>query len=325
LSFIPPPSSFILLLFLALPASAQELALLERMPPELLRYTGGARPDADGMVGYNQKSGFKSPEFQRGAMHYMIRAIVRQDQRCIDEGWQAIDATFHEQTEEGGFSRKGAPHGGPSAAAFWLADLCQAILILRESELGPKYADRIGQLVPKIHKAARWLADARYQDRLTTDDADTPNRLLFDGLAFGLSGVLCGDEPLKQLGRRFVDLAMAHFDPTDGVFLEKGGSDSSYQAVAALKLQVWVLHFPDEKLNEAIRRAVRWEIGRVEADGQIDIVGNTRTGFGQERWQGHEKGVNLSEITLCLLYYHARTGDQSALAAARRIVERRRK
>jgi hypothetical protein len=92
-----------------------------------------------------------------------------------------------------------------------------------------------------------------------------------------------------------------------------------------LKLQVWVLHFPDEKLNEAIRRAVRWEIGRVEADGQIDIVGNTRTGFGQERWQGHEKGVNLSEITLCLLYYHARTGDQSALAAARRIVERRRK
>ena len=112
------------------------------MPPELLRYTGGARPDADGMVSYNQ-GGFKSPEFQRGAMHYMIRAVVRQDQRCVDEGWQAIDATFRQQTEKGGFSRKGAPHGGPSAVAFWLADLDQAMLILRESELGPKYKDRI--------------------------------------------------------------------------------------------------------------------------------------------------------------------------------------
>ena len=40
---------------------------------------------------------------------------------------------------------------------------------------------------------------------------------------------------------------------------------------------------------------------------------------------GHEKGVNLSEVTLCLLYHYARTGDQQSLAAARRIVERRRK
>ena len=128
---------------------------------------------------------------------------------------------------------------------------------------------------------------------------------------------------LKQLGRRFVDLAMTHYRPSDGVFLEKGGPDSSYQAVAALKLQVWVLHFPDEKLEAAIDRAVRWEMGRVGPDGQVDVTGNTRTGLGQEQWMGHEKGVNLSEITLCLLYYYARTGDQQSLAAARRIVESR--
>ena len=94
------------------------------------------------MVSYNQ-GGFKSPEFQRGAMHYMVRAVVRGDARCVDEAWRAIDATFREQTEEGDFSRKGAPHGGPSAVAFWLAELDQAVLVLRESELGPKYKDRI--------------------------------------------------------------------------------------------------------------------------------------------------------------------------------------
>jgi hypothetical protein len=274
------------------------------------------------MASYN-RDGFKSPEFQAGAMHYLVRAIVRRDERCTAEGWKAIEATFRYQTEEGGFGRKGVPHGGPSAVAFWLAELDQAVLVLRESELGPKYKERIKSLLPKIHKAARWLALPSNRARLKHDDADAPNRLLFDGLAYGLSGVLCGDDELKQLGRRFVDLAMTQYRAGDGVFLEKGGWDSSYQAVAALKLLVWTLYFPDKKLDAAVARAVRWELGRVGPEGEIDVAGNTRTGLGQEQWMGHAKGVNLSEITLCLLYHYARTGDKDALAAARRIVERR--
>ena len=58
-------------------------------------------------------------------------------------------------------------------------------------------------------------------------------------------------------------------------------------------------------------------------DGQIDVTGNTRTGLGQERWMGHPKDVDLSEITLCLLYDFARTGNRESLDAARRIVQRR--
>jgi hypothetical protein len=306
------------------PGSAQELTLLRKIPADLLRFTGGARPDAEGMVTYNQ-TGFKSPEFQRGAMQYLIRAVVRQDARCVEEGWRAIDATFREQTEEGKFGRPHAPHGGPSAVAFWLADLGEALLILRESELEPAFRSRLRLLVPKIHKAARWLAEPRYQERLRHDDAETPNRLLFAALAYGLSGRLADDAPLKQVGRRFVDLAMARYRQSDGVFLEKGGGDSSYQAVAALKLQVWITHFPDRKLASAVDRAVAWELRRIGADGRIDVTGNTRTGLGQERWMGHEKDVNQSEVTFCLLYHYARTGSQPSLAAARRIVERRKR
>ena len=36
---------------------------------------------------------------------------------------------------------------------------------------------------------------------------------------------------------------------------------------------------------------------------------------------GHRKGVNLSAITLCLLYDFARTGNGQSLEAARRIVQ----
>jgi hypothetical protein len=302
--------------------TAQQLALLRKMPPDLLRYTGGARPNADGMASYN-KDGFRSPEFQSGAMHYLVRAIVRRDERCTAEGWSAIDATFRYQNEQGGFGQKGAPHGGPSAAAFWLAELDQAVLVLGESELGPKYKEQIDLLRPKIHKAARWLALPSNRAYLKREDADAPNRLLFDALAYGLSGVLCNDDELKQIGRRFVDLAMAQYRASDGVFLEKGGWDSSYQAVAALKLQVWTLYFPDKKLQAAVDRAIRWELGRIGPEGEVNVAGNTRTGLGQEQWMGHAKGVNLSEVTLCLLYQYAKTGDKDALVAARRIVESR--
>jgi len=91
--------SFLCFFAVAFSATAQQLALIEKMPPELLRYAGGARPDADGMVGYNQ-GGFKSPEFQCGAMRSMIRAVVRSDTRGVDEGWRAIDAAFQYQNEK---------------------------------------------------------------------------------------------------------------------------------------------------------------------------------------------------------------------------------
>jgi hypothetical protein len=258
-------------------------------------------------------------------MHYLIRSVVEGDEKAVENAWRAIDATFQQQMETGGFSRKGAPHGGPAAAAMWLAELDQAVLVLRESNMEPQYRDQIARLVPKIHKAACWLAQPIYQDRLQRADAQAPNRLLFDSLAYGLSGVLADDADLKRVGRRFVDLAMTQYRPSDGVFLEKGGADSSYQAVAAWNLQIWLLYMPDAKLEAVVNRAVAWERGRVQADGQIEVAGNTRTGLGQEQWMGHSKGVNLSEVTLCLLYHYARTGSPESLAAARRIVDRRRK
>jgi hypothetical protein len=306
------------------PAHAQQLAVLQKMPQDLLQFSGGARPDAEGMVSYN-RGGFKSPEFQRGAMHYLVLAIARDDSQAVENAWRAVDATFRFQNETGSFSRKGEPHGGPSAMAMWLAELDQAVLVLRESRFGSQFKDRIESVIPKIRAAAKWLAQPKYRQRLEQEDAKTPNRLLFDALAFGLSGILTDDAELKEVGCHFVDLAMTQFRDSDGVFLEKGGPDSSYQAVAALKLQVWLIYFPDAKLDAAADRAVAWERQRVQPDGLVDIAGNTRTGLGQEQWMGHEKGINLSEITLCLLYHGARSGEEDSFAAARRIVERRKR
>lgn len=315
--------SFFIGIFTATGAFGQQLAVLKKIPPELLRYTGGARPDAEGLVEDN-RGGFRSPEFQRKALWRMIRGIVAGNPTVVEDGWRAIDATFRHQSPDGSFSQAGSPHGGPSAAALFLADLSEAMLILQESRLATMYQERIAQLRPKLHRTARWLALPKNQQRLLQHDSDAPNRLLFGALAFGLAGKLTADKELEQIGRRFVDLAMAKYRPRDGVFLEKGGHDSSYQAVAAMKLLVWTIHFPDEKLQSASHKAICWLRERIDAQGQVDVSGNTRTGLGQERWRERPKEVNLSEITLALLYHYALTGDNDSLAAARRVVEARR-
>jgi hypothetical protein len=347
---------FAALFLLSSSASAQQLELLKKIPVELLPFTGGAWPDEKGMVAHN-RDGFHSPELQRGAMQLMLRSIAAENRKGIDAGWRAIDATFEHQTEIGNFARDGGPVGGPSAVAFWLCELDQAILVLRESKFAAEYKDRINALVPKIHKAARWLAQEKYRTRLLREDAKTPNRLLFDALGYSLSGRLTGDDELQKIGREFVEAAMKQYRDSDGVFLEKGGHDSSYQAVAALKLQVWITYFskregeapaelkelpsqpaapsarqeprPPETtqryLETAAEKAVKWEIGRVKPDGEVDVAGNTRTGLNQEVWQGNYKDVNLSEVTFCLLYHYARTGNEESLAAAKRIVAFRKK
>jgi hypothetical protein len=78
-------------------------------------------------------------------------------------------------------------------------------------------------------------------------------------------------------------------------------------------------------LEPVVKKAIAWELGRVMENGEIDVTENTRTGLKQEKWQGHYKDVNLSEITFCLLYDHARTGKEEPLNAAKKIVERRKK
>ena len=40
---------------------------------------------------------------------------------------------------------------------------------------------------------------------------------------------------------------------------------------------------------------------------------------------GKEKTVNVGEVVLALLYYHARTGDAEVLKVAQRVVERYRR
>ncbi len=306
----------LLLALIVLPMAASASAdlnhaeLLKKIPDEFITRIGGALPDKNGFVGHNH-SGFKGSAFQRGATLTLAIAAARGDRKRAEDCWRAVEATFARQKEAGHF---GDP---PTSVAFWLCELCRSLLVVQQSPLAKDYQDRIANLLPKLRKAADWLATQ--QAALIKADGDTPNRLLFSAEAFGFAGILLQDEKLVAAGKDFLNRSLKLYRDEDGVFLEHGGGDSSYQAVNLLRLQEIVIHFPDPKLEAAIRQGMKWELARIAADGTVSTEGNTRVRPGGEKFMGTEKQVNVGEITLALLYFHLRTGDAEALAAAQRV------
>ena len=304
----------LIVLTLAASAAAQvnHAELLKKIPEEFLTHVGGAVPGQNGLVGHN-RDGFKASAFQRGATLTLALAAARGDRKRAGDCWRAVDATFAQQKEKGDF---GDP---PTSVAFWLCELCRSLLVMQQSPLAGDYQTRIAGLLPKIRQAADWLAGQ--QAVLIRADGDTPNRLFFSAEAFGFAGILLQDGKLTAIGKEFLARGLKLFREEDGVFLEHGGGDSSYQAVNLLRLQEIAIHFPDPKLEAAIRQGMKWELTRIAADGTVSTASNTRVHPGGEKFMGAEKQVNVGELTLALLYYHLRTGDAEALAAARRISE----
>ncbi|MBI4377419.1 MAG: hypothetical protein HY549_13345 [Elusimicrobia bacterium] len=305
------------------PAAVSEPALLRKMPRRVLeKLASGGRPDAEGLVGHN-RGRWLHVGAQRGAMLYLSAAAALSEREHAERAWAAVDAAFARQTPAGNFELGNFQGRTPrrsddlSGVSFWLAELCHALVVLRQSELRPQFEDRLNALRPKIERAAWWLVDGRAE--LERYDAGAPNRLFFDANAFRFLGILLEDQRLSAIGTEFLARGL-RAQRADGVFVEKGGHDSSYQAVALLKLLQHRLHFPDERLDAAIERGMRWELARIGPDGQVSVAGNTRTGAGQEKFLGRPKDVNYAEVLLGTLYFAALHDDQPAREAAERLV-----
>ena len=106
----------------------------------------------------------------------------------------------------------------------------------------------------------------------------------------------------------------------DGVFIENGGRNSSYNVVSIFFGQVLSLHLPLPEFEAALPAAVAWELTRIRETGEVDVRGNTRTGVGKEKsYSGQPKNVNYNEVVFALTYYRLVHHDAAALAAADRV------
>jgi hypothetical protein len=291
----------------------------------------GAAIDANGLIGRNRRYGkMVSPRFQLGA-GAALRVGLHADRQMAIKGFRAIEAAARAIAPDGDVvstEPPDAPVGAKlsiadkaSGAAFFMADACTAILALRSSPDSSKFADaaRQAEAVAALGRGLRWLMQ-RSND-LESVDRKAPNRLLHDALAYHSCGVLTENKDAQNLAARFVALALGQ-TRTDGVFVEKGGSDTTYQAVSvrlALDLLLSGYNATDaQQLNIVWQSGVIWLGNRIMADGRIDSTGNTRTCAGGESFLGTKKKVSPPGVYGALIYAAELVpNDQMKAAAAR--------
>jgi len=303
---------------------ASEYELFRQLPTAALSgvITNTGVPDAQGFIGFHQQLGkWIEAGAQRGGCWMLIGAVVAGDEKRADEAWRSIDATFAHQVEDGGFlsvrrpeiSHKPTRAERVETAYFYLQELGHAILVVQASPMEGHFHDRIEALKPKMRRACAFIQANR--DGIVKKVGYTANRLFIAAKAFGLCGVVLNDEDLKASSRKLVALALERRD-ADGVFIEKSGRDSSYNAVSLLMGQVLAIYQPDPVLDAAFVKAMAWERTRIQPTGEVEVKGNTRTGVGKEVYLGHPKNVNYREVILALCYFGMihHTPDDLALA-----------
>jgi hypothetical protein len=284
--------------------------------------SAGARPDSQGAMGRNREH-YIAPSFQRAALTLVVNGITQSDAALIEEGMKGVHYGFKQQRIDDGSFHMGVLESGSlqqvdrlSSASFFLSATGIIYRLVLESEFRSRFEPDLLALKPKIKAAMLWLKNN--QELLRSYDKATANRLVFDALAFKVNGQNLGDSELEKIGESFLTAALA-LQAKDGVFLEKGGHDSSYQATTLLLLQNYWLFAPQEKLFRAIEKGMVWERARIASTGEVSADGNTRTGVGKESFLGKEKGVNYPEVMQALLYWSVISHTPSDQVLAKRV------
>ncbi|MBX9655607.1 hypothetical protein K2Y11_18480 [bacterium] len=292
----------------------REYQLLQTMPPEII---STYLPDKLGTI-------IKG----RGGCRYLAAAAVNNDKERADDAWKSVEAMFATQVEDGGFEGGGRPGDAPVTvysirvenAYFFLQEVGRAVLIVNASPLEPHFRDRFANMMPKLRKACDFIQKG--YPTIVIKVGHTANRLLIAAKAFGLCGIVLGDEKMKESSRKLVKAALERRDK-EGVFVERGGRDSSYNAVALLMAQQLTLYLPNEELEAAMKLAMDWQLTRIKPTGEIIVEGNTRTGVGKELSpdSGKPKDVNYSEVAQTLWYYGAIHNEPAVIDVALKVRE----
>lgn len=306
-------------------APVREYAILKQSPPGRFVFES---PPPEGFTGTNRvHMQWIEAGPQRGAARSVIYAVVAGDLAAADDAWRGIDLAFSYQLEDGRFHANDRPgRGGRSArpygaavetAFFFMQEYTRAVLVIRQSPHEAHFAERIAKLMPQARKALDFIHGG--VETIMEGTSHAPNRIINGAKALGLGGLMLDDPALVASAHRLMKHAIGLRD-ADGVFLENGGRDSSYNIVSVLFGQVLTMHVPMPEAEAAFGDAVRWQISRILPNGEVDVMGNTRTGVGEEVSHGGvSKAVNYSEVCQALTLYGLVHNYAPALEAAARV------
>lgn len=278
--------------------------------------------NGSGAVGRNVAD-FTDVAAQRDAGWLMLMGLADADAVYVEKAIRAVEYAFEHQHPQGYFQNGlgVAASKAVNADTFFLQAYGRIYWLLKASSFKGAYLSRLDGLNANLQRALTWLR--HNTDEMRRQDGKTANRLAFDALAFLLNGKILGDSALMEVGIGFLNDVLALQTP-QGFFLEKGGYDSSYQAVTLMNLAAILPVLDSENLRQetilSMGKGQNWLKSRILANGQVSAIGNTRTGEGQETFFGKTKDINYAEVAMSLFSWSVIADDQQAQALARNVV-----
>lgn len=309
-----------------------EYDMLMTLPEGIYPSQMVSKPDEQGFIRYHQEQGqWHQAGYQRGGARHFLGGVIAGDVERMEDGWRSIEATFDRQLENGDFKAVPRPWEDEPQSFdsrietnyFYLQALVHGLLVLQDSPHADLFHDRVEALKPKVELAADFIMSGR--EGIVEKVGHTANRVFIAAKALGLAGVYLDKEAYIEEAQRLVSIALTLRDD-EGVFLEAGGRDSSYNAVSMLFAQIIAFYLPNPELDEAMTLAADWQLTRITSDGEVLTAGNTRTGPDGEPTQGgtgDSKSINTREVGLAMIYHGLMYDRPEATSAGMAIIERR--
>jgi len=260
-------------------------------------------PTENGLTTLNKGGEWVGVEQQKAIALRMSVAIASDDKEDVDNDLAAIEKTFARMDSDGvfptGANRKGKVGEQVNDTLAFLSEVSPALIELRN--WNATYNPRIDALKPLIAKAAA----AAYPNRDTAIKraGQSANVLFADARAWVFTSKLLNEPSYFAAGKSLLDTALS-MQNSDGVFVEEGGGDTSYHAVSLRHLATIYMVDPDPKIKSALEKGMNWFLSRFQADGKLDVEGNTRTAKGRTNRFGNDKVGNsptTAVMTLALL------------------------
>ena len=249
-------------------------------------------------------------EEQRYAIDAIVAGLAYHRQDLLDRGEAIFNWGFRHEQPDGSFACSNRFH----STSFFVEAAAHAALLIKASDLASQNEDWVRAAASHLRASARWMMAPENALHGQQHDAPYTHRDYLDAAAIGETGTLLHDQGMIRASRTYITRGLAKQDRS-GFNPEKGGADTSYQAVGLLLAQTYYSLVADEavraQMRPMIERGLEWLAARVRPDGTVDQSGNTRTGLGQERApQGALKTMSYGSAFRAMYYWAMITGDQ---------------
>ena len=311
--------------------------VVANLPADVARKLAEANiPNEFGAIGRNRQAYFHV-RFQLGMHHVADYGLIVRQANVVDQFLTAVQFSLNNQLPFGDFKLvipdQLKDEGKPSIAdrvsgvAFFASSLGLGIYALETNDWFQNSEDcalqrrRLATMKPKLHATLNYLLE--HKQYLEAADKHAPNRLLFDALAFATLGRTLDNQQALSVGSSFVGMALAQVHERDGYFIEGGGFDSSYNAVAsALALRLQMIDHQGHDLQSICENAIRWQKERILESGEVSTEGNTRVRPGEsgESFLGREKGVDVGHVVEALMLASLTHSDAESLSMAKNVI-----